>query len=65
MTRQDRTMLLGCVVVAVMAIVSLAGHPMTKGAAAAPETFVSKSQSLQSARMHSLAGASARAVSLF
>ena len=65
MTRQDRTMLLGCVVVAVMAMVSLAGHPMTKGAAAAPESSISKSQSLQSARVHSLAGASARAVSLF
>lgn len=65
MTRQDRTMLLGCVVVALMAMISLAGHPMTKGAVAAPEFAVSKSQSLQSARVHSLAGASARAVPLF
>jgi hypothetical protein len=65
MTRQDRTMLMGCVVVAVLAMVSLTGHPLTKAAAAAPEISVSKSQSLQSARVHSLAGASARAVSLF
>ncbi len=65
MTRQDRTMFVGCLVVAVLAMLSLAGHPMTKAASAAPELTISKSQSLQSARMHTLAGASARAVSLF
>ena len=65
MTRQDRTMLLGCVIVAALAMVSLAGHPMTKSAVAAPEISISKSQSLQSSRVHSLAGTSARAVSLF
>ncbi len=65
MTRQDRTMLLGCVVVALLAAISLSGKPLSSPAHANPSIVISKPAALQSARVHSLAGASARAVSLF
>lgn len=65
MTRQDRTMLLGCMVVALLAMISLSAKPLTQPAAAAAAISLSRPEALQSARIHSLAGASARAVSLF
>jgi hypothetical protein len=65
MTRQDRALVIGCAVVSLTAVASLSMKPMTHPAMAKPFTVATTPQNLQSARIHSLAGASAKAVSLF
>ena len=65
MTRQDHAFAVGCAVISLLAMVSLSTKSWTRPAMAATAVAEAAPQNLQSARIHSLAGASAQAVSLF
>ena len=65
MTGQDRAFALGCIAVRLVALVSLPSKLMSPPAMARPAPVAAAPQSLQTARIHTLAGASAKAVSLF
>ena len=65
MTRQDRAFAVTCAVVSLLAMVSLSTKSWTRPAMATTSVAAAASQNIQSARIHSLAGASAQAVSLF
>lgn len=60
----DRNMLLGCIAVALAAMVALCVEPVTDTSYAATSDVAVK-PSLQMARVHVLAGQSVRAVSAF
>ena len=65
MTRQDRAFAIGCAVVSLLALLSFSNKSWTRPAMAATAVAEATPPNLQSARIHSLAGASAQAVSLF
>ena len=65
MTRQDRALAVGCAVIRLWAMVSLSTKAWTHPALPTALAEAAAGPNLQSARVHSLAGASAQAVSLF